>query len=386
MKTGFISAAVLLLVSLTYSELDACTTGLAGSKATLNGHVLLWKNRDSGFIDNELVFFKYHDFKFIGLINRNDTTQVWAGVNNYGFAIMNAESRDMALPGEPTEYDGEGYLMKAALKQCKTVDDFENMLQKSNAGGRKVTSNFGVIDASGCAAFFETGNHEYIRCDASASSLDFLIRANFAYNARSSEGYGRVRHDRALNLVKEAIQNNSLDHRFIISTVSTDTDLPDSLIDPNRPNYQKTRDTVNRYRSVAAAVFDYGINPEMTTFWCALGEPACSVAIPLWVAAGKVPGALDTPNGSPLNSLFQEIKRELYIDKTHLDLNKLAQVRPILDKSRKKIFRLTERQSSKWVKSPPTAGEIALFQEKMVGIATKSAEKALRKLQSGPAN
>ena len=386
MKRLFFSLIVILLLLLNKHDLSACTTGLAGSEATSNSHVLLWKNRDSGFNDNEVAFFKNDDVSYIGIINANDTTQVWAGVNNYGFAIMNAESRDMAVIGENTGYDDEGYWMKAALEHCKDIADFEEVLRASNTTGRKVTSNFGVIDALGNAAFFETGNHKYFRFDAKDSDkTQCLVRANFAYKARSSEGYGHIRHDRAKQLFNKAHDKSNLDHRYIISTVSKDVALPDSLIDKARPNRRKTQNTVNRYRSVAAAVFDsYGIGgpPELTTFWCTLGEPAASISIPLWVRSGQVPAALDSDSGSTLNKLFQDIKEVLYIDKTHIDIERLKKARTALDKGQRQIFRLTSKQTEKWKRSLPEPGKMAVFQEKMLSVAVRSANKLLYILQA----
>jgi len=386
MKRLFFSLSITLLFCLNALDLAACTTGLAGSEATSNSHVLLWKNRDSGFINNELAFFRNGDFSYMGIINTNDTSQIWAGVNNYGFAIMNAESRDMAVPGEGTGYDDEGYLMKAALQQCKNVANFEEMLRSSNTEGRKVTSNFGVIDALGNAVFFETGNHEYVRFDTKTSKeTPYLIRANFAYEARSSEGYGYVRHNRARELFNKAYRDHNLDHQYIISTVSKDIELPDSLIDKTNPGQRKTQDTVNRYRSVSAAVFDSydaGGLPALTTFWCSLGEPVASISIPLWVRSGQVPIALDSDSGSSLNKLFQEIKEALYADKTHLGLARLEQSHNILDKGQKQIFRKTAKELKKWERALPGPDTVAAFQEKMLSIAVRSANKALFKLHS----
>lgn len=374
----------LLIITISFHLLPACTTGLAGTGAAKHGHVLLWKNRDTGFTDNELAFFRKDKFRFIGLINKNDTTQVWAGINNYGFAIINAESRDMAVPGEPTEYDDEGYLMKMALQRCQTVEDFEKMLRESNGAGRRVTSNFGVIDAAGGAAFFETGNHEYIRCNIPDSEKhNFLIRANFAYNARSSEGYGHVRHDRALTLFNQAVEKNILDYHYVISTVSEDIDLPDSLLDFANPVVRKTRDTINRYRTAAAVVFDAFPSDDrknLTTFWCALGEPVCSVSVPLWVASGRIPEDLNGPDGAALNVLFQTIKTRVYDDEDHINLDKYYYVRKILDRGQKKIFKCTDRELKRWRKNSPSPDEIARFQEKMVSIAVSTARRTLRYL------
>lgn len=380
MHRSIIILTIILAFICNFSLLNACTTGLAAPNAANNNQALLWKNRDSGFNKNEVAFFRNGTVTYIGLINADDTTQVWAGVNNFGFAIMNAESRDMALPGENTGYDDEGVWMKAALRQCRTVADFEKMLRRSNYSGRKVTSNFGVIDAMGNAAFFETGNHEYFRFDADEPG--YLVRANFAYKARSSEGYGKVRHARAVTLIDEAVCDGRLDHRYLISTVSRDITLPDSLIDASQPNRRKTSDTINRHRTVSAAIFTGYVDktPALTTFWCTLGEPAVALAVPLWVRSAQIPVELNGTGGALLNAAFMDIKNAVYADPTHIDLGKLRQIRQIFDQTQDKIFRKTARQLKRWEKNLPEPAEMAVFQDKMVSMALRAARKALHYL------
>lgn len=381
MKKKFIILAISISISGSVPATFACTTGLAGPNVTKNSHVLLWKNRDSGFRNNAVVFFNDNSVHYLGLINAGDTSQVWAGVNNFGFAIMNAESRDLARPGENTGYDDEGIWMKAALRQCRTVDDFEEMLRRTNSSGRKVTSNFGVIDALGNAAFFETGNHEYFRFDADPPG--YLVRANFAYNARSAEGYGRARYNRAKALIADAIQKGQLDHRYLITTVSRDMTLPDSLLDTYQPHLRETRNTINRHRTVSAAIFDATADnsPETTTFWCTLGEPAVAIAVPLWVRAERIPDALNGRDSALLNSVFRDIKSAIYADETRIDLGKYQSLRRILDRAQNRIFRTTARQLRRWEKIQPKPAEVAEFQDRMVSIALKAARKALATLR-----
>jgi len=368
----------------------ACTTGLAHSSATVTGSALLWKNRDSGFRNNEVAFFKKNDISCIGIINADDTTQIWAGVNNYGFAIMNAESKDMAVPGENTQFDDEGVWMKTALMNCKTVDDFENMLLETNETGRKVTSNFGVIDAAGNAVFFETGNHEYFRFDSynpATPQASWLIRANFADSARSDEGYGKIRCGRAVNLFKKTVNHNHLSCEYIISNVARDVHLPDSLLpsNPKTASLRKTQDTVNRYRTVSSAVFD-GVaengDPRFTTFWCTLGEPVASISIPLWVYSGRVSSVLDSVSGSPLNLKFQAIGRYLYPEDKFIDMSRLKRIQPLLDRGQRQIFRKTQRALKTWRKTNLTPEDVALFQDQMAGIADKTARKVLRLIKN----
>ena len=379
---------ILIQFFVSQSFAEECTTGLASGRVTVDGRPLLWKNRDSGHKDNEVVYFCWGKTQFIGIINADDTTQVWAGVNNHGFAIMNAESRDMAVPGEDTQYDDEGYLMKEALIRCKTVSDFEGMLEETNIVGRKVTSNFGVIDAKGEASFFETGNHEYFRFDADDKEIcqeGFIIRANFTCKGYGGKGYGKKRYQRAIDLFNKGIEFPGLSYLYIIAKVTRDIYLPPLQ---TCENFTKTNDTVNRHRTVSCAVFQ-GVRPSekpwLTTFWCTLGEPAVSISIPLWTYSGGVPGVLDSIGYSPLNKLFQELKSYAYSDSSDskmINTDRLIIIQKELDKTQRVIFRKTERKLRKWRKKFPFQEEVMNFQVKMVQKAFKASVKVRSKIAS----
>ena len=49
--------------------------------------------------------------------------------------------------------------MKQALQTCKTIEDFENLLNDLPKP-TKLAANYGVIDAYGGAAYFELGNYK----------------------------------------------------------------------------------------------------------------------------------------------------------------------------------------------------------------------------------
>lgn len=76
------------------------------------------------------------------------------GVNEHGFAIINSAISDL-----PTNKQGigNGALMKTVLGSCKTVVQFENYLKSTNKTGRATQANFAVMDTTGAAAIFETG-------------------------------------------------------------------------------------------------------------------------------------------------------------------------------------------------------------------------------------
>lgn len=111
---------------------EECTVAVVSGKATVDGRPLLWKNRDTSTLDNEVAFFDDGEYPYIGVINAGDRAQVWMGVNSVGFAIMNSESQDL----EGDTLDAEGYFMKQALMECATASDFERLLLKTNEPGR----------------------------------------------------------------------------------------------------------------------------------------------------------------------------------------------------------------------------------------------------------
>lgn len=82
----------------------ACTSIIISGNRTESGLPLMLKNRDTDCLDNRLQWFQVDSFRFIGLVNAVptlsfcdmmkdtipvDSGEVWAGQNNYGFAIMN---------------------------------------------------------------------------------------------------------------------------------------------------------------------------------------------------------------------------------------------------------------------------------------------------------
>jgi len=378
-RLSIVLTAALILFSL---PIEACTTGLAAGGATSDGRCLLWKNRDSSHRNNEVVYLDHGEFKLIGVINADDTTQIWAGVNNFGFAIMNAEARDMAFPEEKTVYDEEGYFMKAALLSCKSVADFELLLQQTNSVGRGVTSNFGVIDAHGVAAFFETGNHEYFRFNAGDSqicSTAFIARANFAENGYNDEAYGHDRYQNAVDLANARARVNILSPGYLITQVTRDI----STIDPTAPDTTLfyTGSTVNRHRTVSSSIFESalpGENSQLTTYWITLGEPAVSVAVPLWVLAGEVPDEMDGADGAPLNLLFQELKAYVYSDSSrskYINASRLEEVQKQTDNIQKWVFKKTTKKLWKWRKTQPTPAELAKFQVKIIAEVMKKLER-----------
>jgi hypothetical protein len=107
--------------------------------------------------------------------------------------------------------DKEGEIMFEALSVCKNIKDFEAFLKKHKKP-LGVEANFGVIDAEGGAAYFETNNTSFTKVDANDlknAPEGYLIYTNYSYTGRFNEGMGYIRYQNARDIVtKKAIDKN----------------------------------------------------------------------------------------------------------------------------------------------------------------------------------
>jgi len=303
---------------------------VVSGKVTADGRPLLWKNRDTGNPNNKVVFIQGRVYAFLAVVNStdNEAKHIWQGINSQGFAIMNSLSTDLGT--SPQSYMENGSFMRRALEECADVEEFEKMLLTSQ-GQRKVAANYGVIDARGNACFFETGSDSFTKFDANDPRIapqGYIVRTNYAFTApKEKEGGGYIRFERISHLFQRAAAENQLSLRFILQVASRDlvnekihTD-PQSLLraqDPSTPYYIRTNDTINRISTASVSVFHGAATPEQAytaTMWTMLGQPICSVAIPLWVHAGTVPLVLGGKGNAPMNELSKELLAYLYPDR-----------------------------------------------------------------------
>jgi hypothetical protein len=378
---GLFPLVLLLLFS---AAAEACTVGLAAGRTTVDGRPLLWKNRDSSTRENEIAYFHGPQYDFVGVINANDTTQVWMGVNRAGFAIMNSESLDQ--PGDSV--DTEGFFMKKALGQCRTLDDFESLLRTTNHHKRGTQANFGCIDAFGGAAFYETGNTTFTKFDANDAlhtPEGFLIRANFSMTGQDEPAYGTFRMHRARELFQQAVDRDDLNAQTILQAVTRD--LVSTELDPyplpfngsieGAPRgYIPTRNSINRYRTVSAVVFQGvrpGENPALTTMWCILGEPIAGVAVPIWVLGGELPESLNGEDGSELNERIRSLRDQLYPDSdrpefldTHQLFRKQLPVATEFLPFERDLYTETQKKLTQWRLRRPSGESVQTFERQLI--------------------
>ena len=191
---------------------NACTSAIVSGKCTPDGRPLLWKNRDTGTLQNFVDRVSPSDslsMAYVALFNAGDTLreQAWIGVNEASFAIMNTASYNLA-PDTARVRDREGYVMARALGRCRTLADFEQLLDTLQRP-LGVQANFGVVDASGQGAFYETCDTGYVRFLLSDSPTGVLIRTNFSVSGEPDGGYGYiVAGAQLLKLLPECLLHN----------------------------------------------------------------------------------------------------------------------------------------------------------------------------------
>jgi hypothetical protein len=304
--------------------LEECTIAVLSGKVTADGRPLLWKNRDSGYTDNEVAYFDDGLYPYVTVINAGDSQNAWVGVNEPGFAVLNALSYN--LPDSVNGGITNGWLMKLALQTCATVDDFEKLLQQTAGPGRENPANLAVIDALGGAAVFEVGSHHHHRFDASgpnAAGVGYLVRANFSLSADTT-GLETWRFRRARALVDQVANGRA--RRADLFRISRDLcsafcdpyPLPFNGKPPGFPDargYVDTRETIQRVSTVSSGLIQGvrpGEDPRLSTFFVALGKPAVVPFVPTWVAGGDTPSELDGPLTSPFCDLALAAAQDCY--------------------------------------------------------------------------
>lgn len=284
-------AAVLL-----FTDAIACTSAIFTGKATADGRPLMWKNRDTGELNNRLEYFKGPIFGFVGLVNSpSKGGEAWAGSNEVGFCIMNTASYNIDLKEDrKLPKDGEGELMYRALGVCKTLQDFEYFLDTMTKPA-PIEANFGVIDAFGGAAYYEVNSRTWVKRDANDPLLapdGYLVVTNFSFTGREDEGMGYVRYSSAQYLVDKAFAEgvkftpewiiNNLSRSFYHSLLGVDV-VKSGLI-KNTNGWFIDQDFIPRKSTSAISIFQGvkpGEDPGNTIYWCALGYGPLAVCMPV---------------------------------------------------------------------------------------------------------
>jgi len=276
----------------------ACTTVIISGKATKDGRPLLWKNCDTPNLDQRLIYGNHQGYPFLALMRSNATDEatasIWTGTNSQGFTIMNTLSYNIS-EGESSGARN-GLLMRRALEVCKDIASFKYFLDTLSRPLR-VSANFGVMDAYGGAAYFETNDNTYYMVDVNDPAVapyGYLVYTNFSYNGTYDAGQGYIRYQTASDIMAKGAPAKEFTPQWIFNRLSRSfyhsllgIDLTLAQYEGLTPNgWFPDSDFIPRKSTATSCVVQGvkpGENPELTTMWTILGYPPCSVAIPCWV-------------------------------------------------------------------------------------------------------
>jgi hypothetical protein len=311
--------------------LGECTIGVFSGSATVDGRPMLWKNRDVTDAVQKFCYFQPPQdadrpvYGYLGNVYSSDTSRVYMGVNEVGFAIINSNSYNLgdSLP------DGidDGDLMRMALERCQTLQDFEALLDLTAEKGRKDCWNIGAFDAGGNVALYECSNYDYVKFDANnpeQSTNGIILRATFGLSGGPNR-IGIERYKRVNQLVHERANEEPLDAEFVLQVLSRD--LANPIADPYPLPYTGMQNgrpegfilsrmvTINRFVSRSCMVIR-GTKPDedpfLSTSFCMIGAPVISVAFPLWVRSRQVPPVLNLGLEVPMYTLMNRHRAHLY--------------------------------------------------------------------------
>lgn len=285
---------MLVAVACVPSAAFACTSAIVSASANPSGRPILWKHRDTSTIDNKVEYIapKNGCFGYVALYNAadKDLKEAWMGMNDAGFAVMNTASyniKDDKVPNR--QMDKEGIVMTKALQSCRTVDDFQKLLD-NYPRPMGVEANFGVIDALGNGAYFETNNHSYVKYDLKDAPGGVLVRTNYSHSGRKNEGYGFIREANANCLLQSYIDKKEVTPELLTESISRtfyhDGKKKDFTLTEDKKVLDE--DFIPRYKSTATIAIEgcipvetlEQVNPDFISqqyiMWTGMGYPPVS--------------------------------------------------------------------------------------------------------------
>ena len=224
--------------------------------------------------------------------------------------------------------DREGEVMKMALASCATLADFEKMLSEMPKP-IGVDANFGVIDAQGGAAYYETGNFSWKKIDANDPAIapyGLIIRTNHSFTGTPDIGFGYIRYEAASLALNMALAQKKLDPQNLLNSISrnlshalTKENLRDNLpASPADARFRYFEDFIPR-PSTASVMMVVGAapgeDPAGAMMWTLAGFPLTTVAVPVWVSAGKnLPAVVSMKENmhAPLCDAAMTLKNQLF--------------------------------------------------------------------------
>jgi hypothetical protein len=391
---------IILILSLFVANSFACTSIILSGKATKDGRPLMWKNCDTDNLDQSLIYSDKNGYPYIGIARNSskdvNTASIWIGTNSAGFSIMNTFSYNLT---EERISSNNGVLMRKALSVCKNIPEFKHFLDTLSRP-MNVESNYGVIDAEGNAAYFETYTGGYYMVDVNDPAVapsGCLVYTNFSYNGFYDKGEGYIRYQTAWHQLHKQLPSQNFSPQWIFNNLSRsyyhsllDVDFTSKEAMNLFGSYIHDSDFIPRKSTASTTVIQgvkKGENPELTTLWTAIGYPPCSVAMPAWVKAGNNNASLlmraEGQYNSKICDMALELKATLYdVTRGHGQnyihfskvFNKegtgyMQKLAPVEDQ----VFRMTNPLINKWRKAgQPDVAEIKTLGKSICSLVESS--------------
>ena len=206
-----------------------------------------------------------------------------------------------------SDYRWNATIMQKALEGCATVDEFETLLQQTQAQTQSVTlsTNFAVMDSLGNVAFFETCNTSYTKFDANDETVapnGYLVRTNYSFTSpyyNETNHVGEQRYKAACKYMEDTFGDGNIDALQLVHElprylyhgdreINLWDDIPNDIDDVRSTYFSNF---IPRYISASAALMQgvaSGENPECTVTWLAVGWPCACFTVPIVITASKV--------------------------------------------------------------------------------------------------
>ena len=319
---------VILIALLLAADAFACTTAVVTAGASKSGRPMLWKQRDASDPYNVIANVSGGKYAYTGLFPTSDTlhTKCYAGINEAGFALMNNLSYN--LRPDSLGFDTRaGLFMAKALAECATVEDFMALLNAEPVP-RGLSTNFGVADSRGGAAYFEADDSTFVRYDVPDG--DILFRTNYSLSGDPERGRGQTRYE-TMDMLTEP--PGLFDPSFFLQTGR-------SFIKDGRDwlaGAKTLEETgfIPRTTTVSSIVIESPVREgERGLMWCAIGYTPCSYAI-LAIQGEPLPQALEGEANLTAVELFNRIH-----DGKTLDARQLRKIMRVVRQAERKELRL----------------------------------------------
>lgn len=301
-----------LIIAFTFCDAWACTAVIVSGKATTDGRPFIFKNRDAS-PDNALLTLKGSKYQYVGVAdytNSSNPSNIWYGHNEAGFAILNTLSYYFNSP-TATSNSSAGVLMKKALGQCATVEEFENLLTETLAlNTYTLSTNFAVMDSLGNVAFYETNNTSFTKFDANDETVapnGYLVRTNYSFSSpyyETTSHVGEERYKAACKYIEDTFGDVKSEGGKI-DAVKLVHELPRYLYHGQRkvnlwdyiPNsindvrHTYFKNFIPRHSSCSASLMQgvkEGEPAANTVNWIAIGWPCGSFTVPILLTPSLV--------------------------------------------------------------------------------------------------